>query len=432
MLRKETSEELIQLEKQNQSKRIKRIKESKNHFDLNPYGVNFFNIWVKFPKKMFFIFISAILYNIAVATFLAKAATIATGLSALVQTITFSVSKTAPYFAYIYFLFNLPLVIFFWKKNARLFMVLTTYWLIWQMCFQSLLLIPQVSNVFDKIAIFYVNWQTPGKGEYGDIQNSLRTLIPWEAYGNYLNHYSSWWNLIKDQDAFMKQFNLSSAEYLSLLRFYDVLSRGYTNPTWPIIIYAVIGAICGGSAGGLAWKNSASTAGGDFIVYYLSRVKQKSVGSMSMIIAFCFASFSIFVISTLELSGVVSKGPGGKPLNHGAILLRVLCSVCYIFIYSAFLELIFPKYKKIKIEIYTKEPEKIIKHFKDIKYWHGYNISHVTGGYTGTETTVIETTALFLEQNSIKNEVWVAEPNAWITITRVHNIHGHFDTSKID
>ncbi|SGA10858.1 Uncharacterised protein [Mycoplasmopsis arginini] len=59
------------------------------------------------------VFLSAILYIVAIATFLAKAATVATGVSALVQALTFTVSVTAPYFAYIYFLLNLPLIIIF-------------------------------------------------------------------------------------------------------------------------------------------------------------------------------------------------------------------------------------------------------------------------------------------------------------------------------
>ncbi|SYV90774.1 Uncharacterised protein, partial [Metamycoplasma alkalescens] len=77
---------------------------------------------------MLMVFISAIMYNIAIATFLAKAATVATGISAIVQAITLTFSKLAPYFAYIFFALNLPLIIIFWKKNSRLFMVLTTYW----------------------------------------------------------------------------------------------------------------------------------------------------------------------------------------------------------------------------------------------------------------------------------------------------------------
>ena len=85
----------------------------KNDYDLNPYKLNFFNIWKKFPKKMMFILLSALLYNIGVAMFLAKAATVASGVSALVQALTYTISKTTPYFAYIYLALNFPFIIAF-------------------------------------------------------------------------------------------------------------------------------------------------------------------------------------------------------------------------------------------------------------------------------------------------------------------------------
>lgn len=103
-----------------------------------------------------------------------------------------------------------------------------------------------------------------------------------------------------------------------------------------------------------------------------------------------------------------------------------------MFIYISFIELIFPKYRKIRIEIYSKTPEKIIDRFKLINYWHGYNIDKLVAGYTNTETVKIETFALYLEQNLIKNEILLADPNAWMTVSRVHNIIGKFDTSKVE
>ncbi|AZZ65803.1 YitT family protein [Metamycoplasma phocicerebrale] len=410
-------------------------------FDLNPYNVNFFNVWKKFPKKMAFVFISAILYNIAIATFLAKAATVATGVSAIVQALTFTVSSTAPYFAYIYFALNLPLIIFYWKKNSRLFMILTTYWLLWQVLFQSILLIGPVGHTFNKISIFYVNWVSPSR-ELA-YQNSFKSLIPWEAYGSYGTSYGNLFEWIKSNparnvDGFYTLSNqaanelgyrfINESQFLQLKAFMEIFDKGFSNPTWPIIVYALIGATMAGIAGGIAWKNSASTAGGDFIVYYISRVKQKGVGHISTIVALFFGGFSIILIAIVELIGLSYN----RPFNAAGLLLRILCSIAYVFVYTSFIELIFPKYRKVQISIYTKNPEKIIQHFKNIKYWHGYNIAKLIGGYTNTETIKIETFALYLEQSLIKNEVLLVDPSAWMTVTRVHNIIGKFNTSKVE
>ncbi|WP_330463407.1 DUF2179 domain-containing protein [Metamycoplasma gateae] len=436
------SEEFIALKKENKKRKQKKLP-SNAPYDLNPYGATFFNVWKKFPKKMLMVFISAILYNVAIATFLAKAATVATGVSALVQALTFTVSATSPYFAYIYFGFNLPLIIIFWRKNSRLFMILTTYWLLWQVAFQSILLIGPVGHSFDKVSIYYINWLSPNGGNY---QNSLRSLIPWEVYGTYSNSYRNLfeWSRPEFIDgiyyfknnalevAVSKELGyikyITEVQFEQLMKFKDMISRGFANPTWPIIVYAVIGAGMAGVAGGIAWKNSASTAGGDFIVYYVSRVKQKSVGHISTIVALIFGAFSITTITIVELLGVSPD----RPFNAAGLLLRVLCSISYVFIYISFIELIFPKYRKIRLEIYTKTPEKIIERFKLIRYWHGYNIDKLISGYTDTETVRIETFALYLEQNLIKNEILLADPNAWITVTKVHNIIGKFDTSKVE
>ncbi|AXE60847.1 YitT family protein [[Mycoplasma] phocae] len=417
----------------------KRIKDpnKKPIFDpnsLNPYNLNFFNIWVKFPKKMVMIFISAILYNVGISTFLAKAATVATGFSALVQSLTYTVTATAPYFAYIYLAINLPIIIIFWKKNSRLFTLLTVYWLIWQVAFQSFLLIPVISNFFDKISIYYVNWYSP-KNE--NSVNSFRTLIPWNVYGNYFLKLKDFQAVDLSSIKEGGTITINSVVYTyndiqNIKTFIDTIQKtGYSNPTWPIIIYTVIGGICAGSAGGIAWKNSASTAGSDFIIYYISRKKKKSVGHVSVIVSLCFASFSIILISLLELTGAISA-QNSKPTNNAAILLRAICTVGYVFLYNYFIELIYPKYKKIKMEIYTKKPDVIIAHFKAINYWHGYNIARMVSGYTNTETVKIETFALYLEQNMIRQEVLKADPDAWITTTKIHNIFGKLNTSKIE
>ncbi|AWX42506.1 Uncharacterized BCR, YitT family COG1284 [Metamycoplasma cloacale] len=375
-----------QLGIEKQGRMSKRKRNSINYFDVNPHKLNLFNIWKKFPKKVFLILLSAILYNLGVAIFLAKAATVASGVAAIVQLFTLTIAKIAPYFAFIYLAANLPLIIIFWKKNSRLFMILTLYWLLFQVVFQSFMFIPAVRELFDKITIYIINWR-PGI--------TYSEIIPWNVYG----HYPSTPGLTN------------------------------SNPTWPIIIYAIIGAICSGLSAGIAWKYSGSTAGSDIIVYYFSYKKKKSIGIISTIISFIFSSLSIIVIFIIEYLGV---GGPTKHWNSGAFILRVISSILYIFFFNFFVELLYPKYKKIKIEIYTKKPNEIIQHLKSINYWHGYNYSNVTSGYNNTETTKIETIALYLEQSNIKNEILKIDPQAWISVTLIHRIFGNLNTSKVE
>ncbi|CRH45767.1 Uncharacterised protein [Mycoplasmopsis arginini] len=65
----------------------------------------------------------------------------------------------------------------------------------------------------------------------------------------------------------------------------------------------------------------------------------------------------------------------------------------------------YPKYKKVKIEIYTKHPELIAEQFKKIGYVHPFNIFNGVGGFSHNEFGKIETVALFLERELILEEV---------------------------
>ena len=351
-------------------------KVSEKKVDLNPYKVNFFNIWVKAPKKLVFAFLSALLYNLGVAIFLSKAATVASGVSAIVQGLTYTIEVTSKYFAFIYLGLNIPLVLAFWNKNQKMFMLLTMYWLLFQVIIQSIFLIKPVGNFLDKISIFYTNWTSPG--------TSWNNLQPWRVY--------------------------------------------HDSTTWPILVYTLIGGACAGTAAGIAWKNSGSTGGSDIIINYVSRMKKKSIGKVSTVVALIFAAVSIFVIGLVEGLRVNPK----KTWNPGAFLLRVICTILYIFIFNGLIELIYPKYKKIKIEIYTYKGAEIIAHLQSINYWHGYNYSSVTSGYSHQEVFKIETNALYLEQNLIKNEILKIDPNAFISITIINKIIGSFNTYKVD
>jgi ABC transporter permease protein len=46
----------------------------------------------------------------------------------------------------------------------------------------------------------------------------------------------------------------------------------------------------------------------------------------------------------------------------------VIATIIYIFVYNGLVEILYPKYKKVKIEIYTKKADLIIKHLKEINY----------------------------------------------------------------
>ncbi|MBT1356216.1 hypothetical protein FCM49_02610 [Mycoplasma bovis] len=65
----------------------------------------------------------------------------------------------------------------------------------------------------------------------------------------------------------------------------------------------------------MAWKNSTSTSGGDFIIYYLSRVKQKRIYHISLIFAIIFGAFALVLITIIEALVINAD----KPFNFGFV-----------------------------------------------------------------------------------------------------------------
>ncbi|MBN0919102.1 YitT family protein [[Mycoplasma] gypis] len=356
--------------------------------EMNPYNVNFINVWRKFPKKLFFIFLSAVFFNLGVATFLSKAAVVATGTSSITQIITFTMNWDR-YFGYFYVLVNLPIMIYFWRKNPRLFMVLTAYWLVFQVVTQAFFgEIPQINKFLKETITIY----SPKDHNY------------WVAFNHPLQGKGSY----------------------------------YDGQTWPIFVYAIIGGVLDGFASAIAWKQGACIAGSNVIVYYISKVKKASVGKIGFIVSMLFATFSICVLGTLE---IFQKIPT-RPWNylHDSItdnsttkmIVRVLCTVIYIGVYSFVIDRMYPKYKKIRIEVYSNKLERISEKLKRIEFNHSWNIYYGISGKTHKDLGRIEISSLFLEKDWIIAQIRSVDPNAWIGVIPMSDVKGKFDTSFID
>ncbi|MBN0919103.1 YitT family protein [[Mycoplasma] gypis] len=424
--------------------------------DLNPQGLTFWNIWVKHPKKLAWMFISAVLFNIGIAFFLGKAATVASGVSAIIQSLTYTLDFLRNYFALLYLAINLPFMFFFWKKNSRIFMILTMYWLLFQVVSEFIFSGFSSSHPYvvrdwlnDKFSIYYLRNTVGGEADKIAWNVYSGTFIngQQDAFGNHVIGTWKHWTLMggniyqtPEGIKYIQSDALSSVDFSNNTLLVSQGQTGWHNfgkanpnfdisvETWPIIIYTIAGAILGGLAASIAWKNSGSTAGSDIIIYYISKVKKMSVGRVSFFVACLFAGISIIAIGGVELGGVVND----HPWNMAAFVVRVISTLVYISVYNILISFIYPKYKKIKIDIHTTKVEEVCAHFKEINYWHGYSVVTMKSGYTGKESTKIETIALFLEQSIIEQEVRKIDPNAWIGITPVVNVKGIFNTNKVD
>ena len=112
--------------------------------------------------------------------------------------------------------------------------------------------------------------------------------------------------------------------------------------------------------------------------------------------------------------------------------MRIMGTVIYLILFTVIVNKFYPKYKKVKVEIYTSKVDWVCEHFKKIGYIHSYNIFYGISGYFHNEFAKIETIALYLEKDWLFEEVKKVDSNAWICTSNIHDLNGEFDTSSVD
>ena len=95
------------------------------------------------------IFISACLYIFSIQIFLKQAQAFANGLSAIAIFITLITQSLESYFSIFYFVLNVPLIIFFWKRVRITFIYKTFFFLFAQLVLGFLFWIPSLNESLD-------------------------------------------------------------------------------------------------------------------------------------------------------------------------------------------------------------------------------------------------------------------------------------------
>ena len=215
-------------------------------------------------------------------------------------------------------------------------------------------------------------------------------------------------------------FNNIFIDHLGMIQ---TTSKEIRAEVWPIFILAVIGASIVGLAVAVAWKYGASTGGSDIIIYYYSTKKKQSIGSLMFIISGIIIFFS-FIFSMLV----------GYQLKEKRQLWMITLSstVIYVLIQAVIVDLVYPKYKLVKLEIHSTKYKEIIKYLKQSNYNHSFLITKNISGYTGDEKIIITTVMLLLERKTFIKKINKIDPNTWILETTEKRIHGNFNTQNVD
>ncbi|CAM9155680.1 YitT family protein [Mycoplasma marinum] len=332
----------------------------------------------KWARIIFALLISSFLFAFGMKFFISSAKTFSSGLGAIPQLITYITSLDQKYFSILYLAINIPLLIVFYFLVKKKFIILTFLWLLLQL----------------------------GWGQTMEFIPGIKSADPF-AIGLY-----------------DKPINGISA------------SEGMVTEKWAIIVQPMIGAIISGIGMSIAWKFGASTGGSDIIIYYISTKKQKSPGKIITVMSLGVALTMIIIQTSMKQVPVFQTNQGTKFSNptSAQMLFGPITwgTLGYVFVSSAMVSILYPKYKKVEVMISSSKYEQIAKYLKYSGYKHGYNISSVKSGYTDKEVKTIRTVMLFLEHKDIVKKLREIDPNVWVSVTIVKNVYGNFNAIMID
>ncbi|QGZ97369.1 hypothetical protein GE118_00945 [Mycoplasma sp. NEAQ87857] len=398
--------------------------------------------WKRYGLRLFLLFIAALIFNGGIQMFLSRADTIPSGITGIPTILQYIFPHIRPYFALIYLALNVPLFLIFGWKIKKSFLWLTIAFMIMQIGINFIFTTNSVQNFFtSKIQLVPIEpydvreylYKPPFQDTNAIIINSADKFQ--ESYNSgMIGRISTdeWNRLVPTLQA---EFHTNKSGY-ELLKFIldtppskqpiistpEALQYWYhTGKTWPILVYGIIGATLVGSGIALSWKAGGSTGGTDIIAYYFSTKSKKSVGNILSIVAITSA------ITFLIIYAFVKPNYG-----HVIIGMREISTFIYILFSTIVVNLLYPKYKKIKLTIISSEPHKIIAYFKLINYWHSYRIVRFKSGYTGKYSYQIETVVLLLESNNLIHDFKLIDPNIWINMTKVNKIIGKFNTQFVE
>ncbi len=328
-------------------------------------------------KTVLLITVSSLLFSGGIHFFLRSAKSFSSGLSTVPQLITYLVDDLKSYYALLYLAVNTPLIIYFYFKTKKKFVLLSTLFLI------------------------------------------LQTL--WGLV----------WNKITDlEPSTLDPLNVGIYNYKDLAKVHAAglpnTAIGMVKQQWATVIQGGIGGALVGFSTAIAWKAGGSTGGSDFIIYYISWKRKKSVGVVTGMVSVLFSATMIIIQASL---GRVPTGGTRYQQFFGPITLATLA---YIFFNSAVVSTMYPKYKKVRVVISTKYPKKVVKWLKEEKYTHGYQISESVSGYTNSKIWKVETVMLFLESKRFVRNIQAIDPKCFISVTLVKNVFGRFNHNNVE
>lgn len=186
-----------------------------------------------------------------------------------------------------------------------------------------------------------------------------------------------------------------------------------------MFMYTVSAGLLNGLAYSMALAVGGSTGGLDFISFYYSYKKNKSIGKM--LLFFNMGSVLLTSIIGSYIPAIIADGDASYERFFSQNLVS---GIIYSILVASVINLLFPKDKAVKITIYSDKANKIRDYLYSKNFNHSLTINTTTGGYSMTEKKNIEIICMFIEIPRILREIRYCDIDTLVTITPLKGIEG--------
>jgi len=199
-----------------------------------------------------------------------------------------------------------------------------------------------------------------------------------------------------------------------------------------LILYAAVYALLHALCASLLLITGSSTAGSDILSIYFSYKRNKSVGTMMLIINGIGLVLGVFIGTYCSglvvgakstVAGVSAATFAGVPYLISGNLIG---SLVWVVIFTLCVDKFFPWKKFVKVEIISQKCDEINKHLFDIGYQHPSTVLNASGGYSKAAVGVDVFVCQVVEAHKLVSHIREVDPNSTITCTIVDGLDGNY------
>ncbi len=203
---------------------------------------------------------------------------------------------------------------------------------------------------------------------------------------------------------------ISSVAYPLFFSLLTALSRSYLPLTEDIVLNTVYAGLLFGVGVGMVLRCGASTGGSDVISMILNRKLGLPISPVSYVVE------ALFLLSQMFYSDAQ----------------KILYGLIFVLIYSVTLEkvLLFGT-GKVQISIYSQAYEQINRMIVSTMD-RGSTLFKVKGGYSGSETWVVETVVPKRSLFSFREKILEIDPKAFVVVNPISEVNGRGFTMRKD